>query len=423
MTPTPSEPNRRRYLDLRASCQQAFTPFAPIELPDFFAGRLSVVQRLKDELEMPGRHVAIFGERGVGKTSLAELLYFFTGFAEDRVELVSCAEADTFESLFAEFMAAFSVHLSLDSVERQEALELGGNLPGVGLRGERRQSATYRSLPQLQAVTKRRLLRAFKELRTLLIIDEFDRIQDRSTHTRLAELIKAFSDARTATKIVVVGVADTLSQLVGEHQSLSRSLAQIKLDRMSEVELAEILKRGEDRTGVLFRSDVVHRIVRLSDGFPHYVHLIALYASLAAVEESLGRPSHTPRVGEAEYRRGVEGAIQNCEHTLVEAYENAVVTTKKKSDIYELILHGIAMGEGPVAQVRDIAQHASTLAGREIKPARLSTALGNLTRERGQVLTKVRDGHYKFTNPLLRGYVRLLLDRMYYGQLKLPFFD
>jgi hypothetical protein len=107
----------------------------------------------------------------------------------------------------------------------------------------------------------------------------------------------------------------------------------------------------------------------------------------------------------------------------VEGYEDAVITTRRRSDIYELVLQAIAMGEEPVAQVQDIARHASTIAGRELKAAQLSTALGRLAREKGRILTKVRDGYYKFTNPLMRAYVRLLLDHKYRGQLALPFFE
>jgi Cdc6-like AAA superfamily ATPase len=274
-------------------------------------------------------------------------------------------------------------------------------------------------------VTPQRVLGACAGAETLLILDEFDRVVDEDTHRRVAELIKAFSDSRSRSKIVIVGVADSVRELVGEHSSLSRSLAQIKLDRMNREELADIIHRGEERTQLRFHESVTHRIVSLADGFPHFVHLIALYASLAGIQSLLEDGARSPGpVGEQEYRTGVEEALQNSEHTLAETYENAVVTTRRRSDIYELILQAIAMGEEPVAQVQDIARHASTLASRSLKPAQLSTALGKLARDdKGKALTKVRDGYHKYTNPLLRAYVRMVLDQRYQGQLKLPFFD
>jgi hypothetical protein len=425
MPPGPADPARQRYLDFHAKCHQAFSPFAPIQLPDFFAGRLEVVRRVRRELEAPGRHVAIFGERGAGKTSLAELLYFFTPFAPDDVLSVRCGSESTFDVIFGELLTFAGADLGLETVEGESGVRGELAVRPFRLEGDRKQRRTYRALSSPQSVTKARLLRSFQDAGKLLVIDEYDRVEDRATHTRLAELIKAFSDSRSSTKVVLVGVADSLRELIGEHESLSRSLAQIKLERMSTDELADIIRRGEERIGLRFRTSVADRIVRLADGFPHFVHLIALHASLSAIEQMLERPElQVIEVGEAEYEQGVDEAIRSSEYTLIESYENAVISTRRKTDVYELILQAIAMGSESVAQVQDIARYASVLAGEPRTAAQLSTALGTLTREaKGGILTKVRDGYYKFSNPLMRAYVRLLLDRRYRGQLHLPFFQ
>ena len=83
-------PNSGRavYLDYLARCDQAFHPYAPIELPEFFAGRIRHIEKLDAEVAAPGRQVAIYGERGVGKTSLARLAYFFLGREEERTHFV-----------------------------------------------------------------------------------------------------------------------------------------------------------------------------------------------------------------------------------------------------------------------------------------------------------------------------------------------
>lgn len=421
----PADGGRQRFLDFHARCRQVFTPFAPIELPDFFVGRSNVIRRIAGELEAPGRQVAIFGERGVGKTSLAYLLSFFTTFKPERSYVVRCGRDSDFETIFFEFLEWHGSSLALDSVENGGTANAGLEAGPVRAGGSRRRQRTYRAPTQAHKITARRIIDTFGEVESLLIIDEFDRIEDSETHRRVAELVKAFSDSRSRSKLVIVGVADSVRELIGEHSSLSRSLAQIKLDRMSREELSDIIQRGEDRTGIEFRSAVTHRIVSLADGFPQFVHLIALYSSLSALEPLLEDPESSPRtVGEEEYSAGVEEAIQNSEYTLAEAYDNAVITTRRQSDIYELILQAIAMGDKPVAQVQEIARHASTLASRSVKPAQLSTALGRLTEPpKGSVLTKVRDGYYKYSNPLLRAYVRMLLDQRYRGQLKLPFFE
>ncbi len=424
MPPFIDDPSRQRYLDFEARCRQAFTPFAPIELPDFFAGRGDVIERVDDELRSPGRQVAIFGERGVGKTSLATLLYFFTSLFDDtRVHIVRCTADDDFDSIIGQFLEHFGSDLELDTLERGVHREAALGFEGSGFRRKREDRQTFRKLAQTRSVATARLLKAFQDAGRLLIVDEYDRVDDTATHRRFAEMVKAFSDARSTTKIVIVGVADTLTELIGQHQSLSRSLAQIRLDRMSFKELSEILKRGERRTEVRFSDWVAERIVRLADGFPQYVHLIALYASLEAIRVLQDDPDAAQvTVGDDEYQRGLERAIAASEYSLVEAYETATVTTRKKSDIYEIILKAMAMTAEPVVQVRELAEKASEIAGDPVKPGGLSTPLSNLTKGRGQVLTKVRDGYYRFTNPMLKAYVRLLLEHRHGTQLVLPFY-
>ena len=109
-----------------------------------------------------------------------------------------------------------------------------------------------------------------------------------------------------------------------------------------------------------------------------------------------------------------------------EAYESAVVTTRRKSDIYELTLRALALSEERDVQVRKLADHASYLTGTPLRPEKFSNALGGLIKaERRCVLTKVRDGYYKFTNPLMRPYVRFLLEydnvTRQGGQFEFPF--
>ena len=335
-----SAANGTTYLDYLARCRQVFTPFAPIELPDFFAGRAHVIEDIRGELQAPGRQVAIYGERGVGKTSLALLLYFFAGYGDEHVHISRCREETTFDDICQSALTSAGHMLAVNGARTESARTGEGHLGGVGGGLSRSTSVTWRAIRDAQSVTPARMLEAFQRVRKLLIIDEFDRVQDTQTKTRMAEMIKHFSDARSETKIVIVGVAETLSALIGEHESLSRSLAQIGLKRMDEPELADIIQRGSQRMGMAFDRNVAFRIVRLADGFPHFVHLICLYASLYAGDDLREDERRRPHVGEREYHLGLKSAIEKSEHSLQTAHETAVVTTRRKSDIYELTCGG-----------------------------------------------------------------------------------
>ena len=53
---------------------QVFQPRTPINTRELFAGRWEQMQTLADAVAQNGLHVVIYGERGVGKTSLANIV-------------------------------------------------------------------------------------------------------------------------------------------------------------------------------------------------------------------------------------------------------------------------------------------------------------------------------------------------------------
>src|SRR6266540_7408359 len=61
-------------LRLRAEIGKVFNPAAPVEEKALFAGRIEQVNNVVDAISQRGQHAIIYGERGVGKTSLANVL-------------------------------------------------------------------------------------------------------------------------------------------------------------------------------------------------------------------------------------------------------------------------------------------------------------------------------------------------------------
>lgn len=427
MAESVDNPERRGYLEFLGRCDQAFTPFAPIELPDFFAGRLKHLERLQSEVDAPGRQVALFGERGVGKTSLAKLAYFFLGREEEHSHFVRCERSSTFDAIFSAVLASAGIEVVLNGMESEGDREGRIGMGPLMLGGMRRIRKTFRRLSVDRRIEPRLLLEHLGRHKGLVIIDEYDRVEEPETHTRVAELIKHFSDARAETKILLVGVAESLSQLLSEHESLSRSLAQIRLDRMSEDELQDIVERGEKYSGAVFKEPIRKRIVRLADGFPYFVHLLCRHACKIAGSVLLKNPKATVVIAEEEYRNGLAGAIVDAEHTLAEQYEQAIVTTRRKSEKFELVLWAMALSETKDVQVQDIAQNVAFFTGEGAKlPSTFSWNLGELvSSRRSRILTKVREGYYKFTNPLMRPYIRFVLEQenilVRGGQWEFPF--
>jgi len=51
-----------------------FTPTSPIKKEEFFRGRINQLNKICEAINQEGQHAILFGERGVGKTSLANIM-------------------------------------------------------------------------------------------------------------------------------------------------------------------------------------------------------------------------------------------------------------------------------------------------------------------------------------------------------------
>src|SRR5690606_4217341 len=82
---------------------KVFTPTAPVDEKALVAGRRHQLKRVIDAVNQKGQHAVIHGERGVGKTSLANVLASFlpaTGQRQIITPRVNCDSSDTFASVF-----------------------------------------------------------------------------------------------------------------------------------------------------------------------------------------------------------------------------------------------------------------------------------------------------------------------------------
>lgn len=61
-------------LQRRAALAKVFTPAAPISRREAFSWRYEQISAVIEAVAEPGRHVILYGERGVGKTSLSNIL-------------------------------------------------------------------------------------------------------------------------------------------------------------------------------------------------------------------------------------------------------------------------------------------------------------------------------------------------------------
>lgn len=58
----------------RSGVRNVFTPHQPVAQHTFLYGRSTAVKTLVETLNTPGQHVLLYGDRGVGKSSLANVV-------------------------------------------------------------------------------------------------------------------------------------------------------------------------------------------------------------------------------------------------------------------------------------------------------------------------------------------------------------
>lgn len=192
-----------------------FTPGAPINERDLFAGRLAQVRQIVNSISQRGYHAVLFGERGVGKTSLSNVLADFLTEAGQKVAVcrINCDGSDTFTTLWKKALQDIVVTKSR---------------PGIGFTTDDIEEThdIVATLPdQIGPDDVRRVLLNLSQGAVLVIVfDEFDRLTDKKITTTMADTIKTLSDYSVPSTILLIGVADFVDGLVEGHQSIERAL-------------------------------------------------------------------------------------------------------------------------------------------------------------------------------------------------------
>ncbi|MEO2051213.1 MAG: ATP-binding protein [Allomuricauda sp.] len=372
-----------------------FSPTAPIKKHDFFSGRRNQLEKVCDAVNETGQHAIVHGERGVGKTSLANII------SESLTNLypikITCNKKDTFTSLWQQ---AF------------QKIQFATTTEGLGFKPEIKKSVQSLSNilnPKSTSFQNDIInqLNQIKGLKFLFVFDEFDNITDVKTRESFADLIKSFSDNNSNTTIVLVGIADDIDSLIGEHQSLERCLKQIKMPRMSDSECGEIIDKGLTKLEIEINDPIKKSIIEFASGFPHYIHLLCKYGAKELIE------NNKTEFSRAYLDIAIKKGIENTNEQLKASYRKAAITS---STSYKWINILYACALAPLdsyncVEKSEILKKYNKLTGKNVKGDSISYNLKQLcTPERGEILKKIGKGlnsRYRFTNPMMRAFIKL----------------
>jgi len=383
-------------LRVRYQLPTIFTAGAPVVDARFLAGRNDQINRALATVAQAGQHAVIYGERGVGKTSLAGLIHLiWSEYIRDTDTVsarVQCNSADTYGKVWQRI----AERLQWDMKQRQ--MTPAGN----GLFAE------CAELIEAQAADPA-LITKFLSLigrKAIIVIDEFDTIGDDFAPMLMASTIKELSDFVVDATIFLVGVADSVDELVEQHASTERCLVQIFMPRMSTNELMDIVTSRLTRVGMNINERDSLRIAALSQGFPYYAHLLGFHAANEAVT---GRRALS--VQATDINVAITEAIAKSQQSILSDYVTAI-TSPRPENLYRQTLLGCALtqtddlGYFAPADVKDPLTRI--MARSRDVPDFIKQLRALSSEERGPALDQVGENRklrYRFHNALLKPYV------------------
>lgn len=284
-----------------------------IKNPNRFIGRTDLIIKCMNALNTPLNLIAIYGKRGVGKSSLARQIQqiaigdYTLPKKAGLTHLIPSKQRKyltvyyTCDSMISDIKELLSRLLNdqnqedgllrlvpddgkeLVEFERVTEIEGGTDLKLIkwGIKGiESTKYAkvvdndivqTFRNF--INAIVTHQVQNKMKRDGLLIILDEFDVIQNKNN---IGSLIKSLSS--DTVKFAICGIGNDLMDLVYDHGSVERLLEEgsIRVGKMMDYESQDIIKKAEElfKGEIKFDSKVIESIAEKSQGYPYLVQLL-----------------------------------------------------------------------------------------------------------------------------------------------------
>lgn len=387
---------------------EVVSPSHPVRDIHGLKGREHELESISRSLFAEGRHIFIYGDRGVGKSSLAATAAHQYQTGCTKPILVSGSLDETFKSIIANVVSVAIGRSRTQSVKQSKhaslewILKLGGST----------ETSALDIASQIQtvgdAVELLKQVAAASPDRPIVVLDEFDAIPDPSERSKFASLLKLMGDQSVNLKFIFTGIGCTLEELLGKHPSAYRQLDTVQLFRLGWEPRREIVDSAAAAFGLTVDNNVNWRIAAVSDGYPYYIQLLTekmLWEAFADKEE-------TYVVNFKHFHPGLRTAIESINVDLKKPYEMAVMHRTRG---FENIVWSTADGEDLFRSLDDLHQsYRMVLRKRqdhsELDRKKFSEIIRRLkSAPYGEILSSVdgRNGWYTYREKMLRGYVRM----------------
>lgn len=391
-------------------------PSAPIESFEHLFDRGKQLDRIEEALSSPGRHIFIYGDRGAGKTSLAKSAAYKHHPSQGEPIYTACGQKTSFSAIVRDIASQLDHRSAFVSVERRLDRGIKATVTGLAVEENHSRKESQRDLDGLDlngatAAIKEAVERQPTIEPKVIVIDEFENLPSVEDRRLFAELIKQLSDRGVRVSLIFCGIGKSLDDLLQGHGSVHRYLEEVLLPSppLTYSGRWSIIDSACNALGLTINTDSRLRIAQVSDGFPHYVHLIAQKLFWGAFRSPVVAQELTPE----DYMNAVREALGSVESRLRSAYDLA---TKKDQDSYQEVLWSVADHFELERNNRRIYNESYLRVMAEVHRPALSfdefqSRLTHLKSARhGSILSSNRRGWIHFSENLIRGYVRLIAE-------------
>jgi len=265
----------------RDSIYSAFSTAMPVTDRHGLAGRNNELEKLVEAIVVQRKHAVIFGTRGSGKTSLARV---FGDLADEAgcVALYGSASGDAdFDSLFRPFLS----ELPMSAAGQEKVRKL--------------------MTEPLDVTRLAALLVEDVRQRSILILDEYDRVRSDEAKSDVATLLKLLTDIHSPVQVVLVGIAGDVDGLIAAHPSLRRHIAPQRVAPIPKPELERLLMSCAENARLALDPDALDALAGAAMGSPYHARLFGMQAAL--VTEAGGRD----RMTLSDVEQGLASALED----------------------------------------------------------------------------------------------------------------
>lgn len=389
---------------------QLVSPARPIQSIEHLNGRTTELDRIKKALYAQGRHIFIYGDRGVGKSSLAAAAANQCQSADASYIDVSCSPDSTLKSIIANigYKALNVSRLKKTKKTINTSIEL--NFLKTGGSKEVTLHDLHTEIHSLlDAVEILREVSFIHSDRPIIVLDEFDRMINADERSMFADLVKQLGDKKVNITFIFTGVGDTLAELLGAHPSAIRQFETIELAKLNWTARWQIALQAVNAFQLELEENICTRIAAVSDGYPYYVHLITEKLLWRVFEDS----EVVTNITWDHYHNALKDAIESINAELRRPYEMAV---SHRNAEFEEILWATADSDYLDRNLKDMFSSyeyiMKKLIGRDVLNYDNFTVVVRKLKSKscGEILIPSkfdRRGWVSFRENVLRGYVRM----------------